>query len=371
MEPMEVYGDAVKCARAAIKQMGKLTILPYPRNFTIWYTHFSGKYPDLSAFLEKHVKIEGYFGEDRNALIYQKFFGFDQLSRTIREVTSRSGRVLNEALGGLKGFRDEAKAARESLHLFNLRLEKIDVDTECKALATEILEQVRKLESAAEAIEARVNTDLSTIVELHRSIEESQREAMTDALTGIANRNLFDSVLRLASRNPEKARSLSVILMDIDRLKNVNEAYGVKAGDDVLCAVAKALTETVKGRDLAARYGNDEFAVLASRTRLADAVKLAISIRGAFNTSHGPLEEETVVPDAEPITFSIGVAEYEPGEALPRFLDRVNMALTTAQANGRNQIISAEKTSQGIMFWDEDHMLVNPTTLKGNGQDGQ
>ena len=367
MEPTEVYEDAVACAKKAVDKMGKMKILPYPRNFTIWYTHFSGKYPDLSAFLTKGLERDGYFDEDRNTLIYQKFFGFDQLSRKIREVTSLSGRVLGDALEGLKTFRDESKETREVLKVFNMRLEKVEDCDEFKDLAVEILARVRNLESAAEAMETRLNTDFAKMVELHRSVEESQRESMTDALTGIANRNLFDSVLRLAARNPQKSQSLSVILMDVDGLRTFNESHGIEGGDAILCGIAKALTETVKGRDLAARYGDDEFVVLASRTRLSDAVKLAVTIRGAYNTSTGPLEDEIVRSLEVPITFSIGVAEYEPGESLARFMDRVNLALNTAKTNGRNQIISAEKTSQGIMLWDEDHMIVNPSQPKSGG----
>ena len=360
MEPSESFEEATKCAQSATKKMAKLGIFPYPRNFTIWYSHFTGKYPDLSEVLEKFLKKDGYFNEDRNTLLYQKFFGFDQLGRTIREVTSGTTKILGDAFRHVKKLCNDSKSARDELEACCSKLEKAGSSGEMNELVQQILSRVRSLEKTTFAMEERLNEDFKKISALHMSLEESQRESMTDALTGIANRKLFDSCLRLAAEDPRKAVSLSVILFDIDRLGEFNEAHGHKAGDDMLKALAVALNESVKGRDLPVRYSDDEFAVLATRTQLPDAVKLARTIRGAVGVRSRAMDVEGAGTTEHRTTISIGVAQYEPGESLNRFMERVKRAMAAAKANGRNQVVAAEKTSQGIMLWDEDHLIINP-----------
>lgn len=360
MEPSETYEEAGRCARAAIRKMAELRIIFYPRNFTIWYTYFSGKYPDLSDALKKFLKKDGYFTEDRNTLIYQKFFGFDQLGKTIRKVTAETTKVLGEAHKHVKIMCSESEAARQRLDASCAQLEKAGKSDAIKELVQEILATVRSLEEATGNIEKRLSEDFKKISELHRSIEESQRESMTDALTGIANRKLFDACLRLAAEDHRKSAALSVILVDVDNLGDYNKVHGFNAGDEVLRAISRILSENVKGRDMPARYGDDEFAVLAANTLLFDAAKLARNIREVVWNDGRAMDIEAVHESTHPITLSIGVAQYEPGESLNRFIGRSKQALAAAKSNGRNQMVSVEKTHHGVMLLDEDHMVINP-----------
>lgn len=366
MEPTETYEEATKCARSAIKTMAEKRIVPYPRSFTIWYIYFSKKYPDLNAVLDKFFDKEGYFTEDRNTLIYQKFFGFDQLGRTVREVTSGASKALGDAFEHVRDLCSETKGARKDIEACCSRLEKAKGSDQLRELVDEMLDRVRKLDDASQAMEIKLSADYKKMAELHRSIEESQRESMTDALTGLANRKLFDACLRLTADDARKSASLCVILMDVDNMGGYNDKHGYAAGDEALRIIATALSETVKGRDLAARHGDDEFAVLTTRTLLPDSSKLARNFRGAVGIGSRVMDVDVPCGMEHRITLSIGVAQYEPGESIGRLLERVKHALSAAKANGRNQVISAEKTTQGIMLWDEDHVVVNPRNLKGN-----
>ncbi len=360
MEPVESFSEATKCARSAIKIMAEKRILPYPRNFTIWYAYFSGKYPDLTAILKKFLDKKDYFTEDRNTLIYQKFFGFDQLGQAVRQITAEASLALNAASENIKCLCDETKGARKDIEACCSRLERVGGTGEIKALIEEMVARVRRLAAASQEMEKRLNANYIKMAELHRSIEESQREAMTDALTGLSNRKLFDSCLRLACENPRKAASLCVILMDVDNLGEYNDTHGFGSGDEALKAIARALSETVKGRDLAARSGDDEFAVLTVRTLLLDASNLARSFRGSAGIGKRAMDIGGEDGMKHRVTLSIGVAQFELGEPLNRFMERAKHALHAAKRNGRNQVVAAEKTSAGLVFWDEDHVRLPP-----------
>ncbi len=360
MEPTETCTEAENCARSAIRIMKEGDIIPYPRNFTIWYFYFSGKYPDLSDSLAKFMDDMGYFTEDRNALIFQKFFGFDTLGKAIREVTSGTSVALGKSSEHIKAISSEAKSAHDDIADFCNRLKKTEAAGEVKKLVDKLLARVERLETISREAEYLLAEDFRKVSELHRSIEESQRETMTDALTGMANRKLFDACLRLSIEDRRLSASLCVILIDVDNLAEINEKHGLETGDNILRAISRALSEAIKGRDMAARHGDDEFAILVTRVQLADAAKLARNMRCLVGVGKRATDMSLQDDGKKRVTVSIGVAQYEPGEPLSDFLSRLKQALVLAKSNGRNQVVLAEKTGGETMFTNEDNVIVKP-----------
>jgi diguanylate cyclase (GGDEF)-like protein len=150
--------------------------------------------------------------------------------------------------------------------------------------------------------------------------------AATDALTGLANRRAFDARARAALRRLRRAEDrLSVLLVDVDRLKRINDAGGHAAGDAALRGVSDALRATCRGSDLPARIAGDEFAVLAVASA-AQAAQLAHRIRLAL--AHATRDA---------VTVSIGIAEAPSGGTLEDLLERADRALYRAKAGGRDR----------------------------------
>ena len=159
--------------------------------------------------------------------------------------------------------------------------------------------------------------------------------ALTDGLTGIANRRQLDDVLArafpIARRDGEP---LALLMIDADNFKHYNDHYGHQSGDDVLRSIAKAMVECIRPSDLAARYGGEEFAVVLPRTELVDALTIAERIRAAVVAAGLP----HAGVNAGIVTISIGVAGVRPtGECdhgtLVLAADR---ALYCAKRSGRN-----------------------------------
>jgi diguanylate cyclase (GGDEF)-like protein len=170
--------------------------------------------------------------------------------------------------------------------------------------------------------------------ELHHVV---QRQAMTDELTGLANRRRFMEALgREIGRAERFGSALTLVLADIDDFKRINDRFGHHVGDEALRRFAGLLTAELREIDVAGRLGGEEFAVLLPETDLDGAVVAAGRIRRAIE------ESELVLSEAVRIRFtaSLGVASYE-GDPADRLLQRADAALYQAKAAGKNRVAAA------------------------------
>jgi diguanylate cyclase (GGDEF)-like protein/PAS domain S-box-containing protein len=159
------------------------------------------------------------------------------------------------------------------------------------------------------------------------------RKSKIDALTGLYARSAFDDALHKLSTGA--TRGFSCIMLDIDHFKRVNDSFGHMAGDAVLAEVASVLKQCVRKRDLACRYGGEEFVVLLPGTGLSVAMNIAERMR------RGVLEKVRV-PDGNHVTISAGCSEYMQGEAGTSAVQRADTALYAAKDSGRNRVCSAQ-----------------------------
>ena len=171
-------------------------------------------------------------------------------------------------------------------------------------------------------------------------LERLQRGADTDGLTGIANRRTFDRELErevaLAARH---GRPVSVLLLDLDRFKQLNDEHGHQTGDEVLRRVAAVLAAGVRSTDVVARYGGEEFVVVDPDGTAEEALVRADDLRRAVEQADTPV----------PLTVSGGVADC-PGHAQdgPSLVRAADQALYAAKRTGRNRIALAERSSAGF-----------------------
>lgn len=165
--------------------------------------------------------------------------------------------------------------------------------------------------------------------------EEMYQLAITDNLTQLPNRKHFDDELATEfGRVRRHGRNLSLLMLDIDFFKRVNDEHGHPAGDAVLFQIGQVIRARVRGHDIAARIGGEELAILMPETDLAGARVLAEQLRQGI--------EEHVVEYAERqlrVTVSIGCAQFEPGDVdATAFVRRCDEQLYAAKAAGRNRV---------------------------------
>ena len=209
-----------------------------------------------------------------------------------------------------------------------------------RGLVDELTAHERELTALTQQLEQRVR---ERTVELSEANAQLEVLAMTDGLTGLANRRHFgDQLAREVTRCAEMGKPLALVTMDIDHFKAINDTHGHPAGDAVLRRVAMLLEENVRGGDLLARVGGEEFAVLALEAPMAEAMPLAERLRAAIEAA-GPIP----VGRADiPVTISVGVAVLwsRQGDLLKapeRLLAAADDALYRAKRNGRNRVEAA------------------------------
>jgi len=154
----------------------------------------------------------------------------------------------------------------------------------------------------------------------------------SDVLTGLANRRRFSEALeREVARSLRYGAPLTLLLIDVDQFKRVNDQFGHAAGDRALSRVADSLRSTCRQTDLPARYGGDEFAILLPETTGESGLQLAQRIAVALRN---PAHEGPADP---PLTLSIGVAQLAPGERVAALARRADQALYQSKTSGRNR----------------------------------
>ncbi|WP_255988240.1 sensor domain-containing diguanylate cyclase [Chitinolyticbacter albus] len=180
----------------------------------------------------------------------------------------------------------------------------------------------------------------SDITELYDLKEQLRLQSITDALTGLANRRqFFDLAMQACSASLRHRRPLTLLMLDLDHFKDVNDLYGHPAGDTVLQSFARLLQDAVRREDIVGRVGGEEFAVLLPDTATAEAEGLAERILAAIRVQYYVVEEHELT-----VTASIGVAERRTTDtSFDALYSRADRLLYEAKHLGRDRICYAER----------------------------
>jgi len=168
------------------------------------------------------------------------------------------------------------------------------------------------------------------ITEQKRLEQELEYAAHRDSLTGLLNRRQF---YHLTEHIMPTALDFSLLLVDADHFKHINDRFGHQKGDEVLIQLSRTLEQQSRKGDYVFRWGGEEFLVLLPHTSLDAALTVAENARIAL--------ANLAVPDLPPFTVSIGVARHQPDESLDTLFKRVDDALYRAKNNGRNKVLAA------------------------------
>ncbi|MFH1806138.1 MAG: GGDEF domain-containing protein [Pseudomonadota bacterium] len=350
---MTEYGETVRqadvLAHNTLALMAELGVIAHPENYTIFYHYLSGKNPDLSQTVDILRSNHQEFGELQCQRLHERFFGHTRETQTINTISESLRRQLTILLGHIQEAGNDTRAYGSMLGNFSSGLSNDDLASMRTALET-VLNATHEMESHNKVLENRLDTSSSEISRLREDLEAMRREAMTDALTGIANRKMFDQKLRTCAMEAmETGSPMSLLLIDIDDFKKFNDAHGHQTGDQVIRLLAQTLKQSVKGRDTAARYGGEEFAVILPQTGIGCARQLAEQIRHAISSKK--IVSKISHQDLGQITVSIGVGNFKYGEPLGRLIARTDQALYHAKATGRNRVVSQNDIDDPANGW--------------------
>jgi diguanylate cyclase (GGDEF)-like protein len=201
-----------------------------------------------------------------------------------------------------------------------------------RAVAELVLDVIDEVVRANQHLQSKLETAETRLREQATEIETYISRSLTDPLTGLPNRREFDNRLeeRMAAWN-RRQEIFSLLILDVDHFKKLNDQYGHPVGDQVLAAIGRALRAAIRREDAVARYGGEEFAILLPHTSLEQAIHVAHNVRDAVA---GIIVDHNGQSLA--ITASAGYATIQPGEQPESLIHRADAALYAAKGAGRN-----------------------------------
>ncbi|MGF7145445.1 diguanylate cyclase (GGDEF)-like protein/PAS domain S-box-containing protein [Anaerotaenia torta] len=374
-------------------RLAELTVVSksgHPIPFHLSVVPLHSKAGLLLGFLivgEDMTATRGLYDEiEKHKLTNEKLTDSEKLSRTILEIapvpillTSRkTGRImyLNTRAQELLGVGKEAMvSSRLSEHIMNTREDKklFEILRSGKNVNNKEVVIRRKDGSKLQGIWTMVpsvyqgeEASLSCIIDItsQKKIEETLKQnneninklnselvtmnnilvnkSIKDSLTNLYNHQYINEVLeKQLHKAREENSSLSIMMLDIDYFKRVNDQFGHLAGDQVLVAVCELISQNVRKEDFIGRYGGEEFLVILPGLQPEQAARIAENIRRSIQAYDFGLKDQT-------ITISIGVAQYE-GETSNALVNKADMLLYQAKFNGRNRVEKRLEKSRKII----------------------
>jgi len=324
-------------ATKVIDYLRKEEIPLVPQNFELWYVYYANINHDLRKEIDALLAQGKGISEQDCVNLYEKYLDFGHEKETYQRAGDKISATLEDVSNVVQNVRSTTSAYTHTLKETTDRISGTDNPDDVKLLLDTIVVETDKMVAYNVELETRLEQSFSAMSDLKRDMERIRREAVTDGLTGLANRKAFDD--QIAREVQESYRGdyvFSLLMIDIDHFKLFNDQYGHQVGDQVLRLVAKTLVHGVKGQDVVARYGGEEFVIILPDTNAIAAEKVAGNLRRA-------IEKKEIINRLTGeilgcITISVGVAEYISRDDAEQLIYRADKALYASKDNGRNRV---------------------------------
>ncbi|MDP3657871.1 MAG: GGDEF domain-containing protein [Brevundimonas sp.] len=337
----EAYG----LARRVIKEMESAGVWPTPLNFEIWVHYLGDPEGALGREIRRILAADEPFTEGTADMLAAEYLPRSRLTEEIRD----AGRVLDRELSSVS---DAIAKAHQSQAAYGQTLDKAASSIETagdgaslQAVVSGLTTATRKVQRENETLEKKLDASTREVARLREHLEQVRRDAMTDALTNLANRKAFDENLETACAQAEaEGGDLFLAVLDIDHFKRFNDTWGHQTGDQVLRYVASVMGRVAGHPRIAARFGGEEFAMIFPRESLIQVENALEAVRKEIGSRS--LRRRSTDDELGAVTLSAGFAQRRPGESASTLLGRADAALYASKHAGRNRITCADPLDQ-------------------------
>ncbi|MCO8029788.1 GGDEF domain-containing protein [Brevundimonas diminuta] len=332
--------EAYALAHRAVDAMQAASVWPTPLNFELWLHYLGDPEGTLGQEISRLLATGAPFTDSTAEMLAAEFLPRGRLSEEIRD----AGAVLNRELAAVAGAIDKA---RESQATYGAtlaeaadRMANSGTPDDLTDLVACLADATRRIRRHTAALERRLESSNREVTKLRDHMEQVRRDAMTDALTNLANRKAFDEhLLRLCDQAENGGGSLGLAIIDIDHFKRFNDTWGHQTGDQVLRYVGSVLGRVSRAPRIAARYGGEEFAVIFPG-ETAGAIEAALNAIREEIASRA-LRRRSTNDDLGAVTISVGFGVRRAGESAGQLLARADEALYASKRSGRNKVTAA------------------------------
>ena len=325
-------------ASTALKLMETHSVPPIPENYTVWYHYASGRNTLLNEDVNKIIEQSMPFSTQVMASLYQRHFVTNKNQKMVDDTAANAQQMLKNILKAVNDFSGETKHYNQGLDEYIETISKDYGDTDVHNVVKELLGATGSLKARGEHMNAKLEESKLEIDNLRRNLQQVTSEAQKDGLTGLFNRKTFERILdEYMQEAQDNNHDLCLLMLDVDHFKKFNDTYGHLLGDEVLKIVARTLTDTLKGRDVVARFGGEEFVVFLPETPIEGALRVADTIRQSIASKE--LKRRDTGENFGRITVSVGVSRYRHGvDDIPALVKRADDALYESKRLGRNRV---------------------------------
>ena len=292
---------------------------------------------------DKTKKIKSYFEKHRKKIISfikrQKSYLRDR-EKEFRDIID----LLTKALATLDS---ENTAFNQKIYTHSEKIEQITLLDDIRKVKFSLAQEIAHMRETVKEKETRDSVQLKKLSRkvnlLNTELKKAREESLIDGLTGIYNRKAFDRYIHnLVARNSVSRSPFSVLLVDIDNFKQINDNFGHQVGDRVLAALADKCGKYIRQQDFLARYGGEEFVIILPGASLKNAVKKSRQFCRQIAATRYSLEgfpQDRFLS----LTVSIGISTYRKTDTVATITERADKALYAAKQGGKNRAVSEKE----------------------------
>jgi diguanylate cyclase len=344
MRYKETRDQTAELLRLILPLMARHSAGFHPLSYAVWYEYLASINPRLRGAVDARLEGGARLTDQDMVELFDEYVALRDIESSAR-VRAGIQQLVEDVhdVAGQAG--DEVRHFGDELGGYQLRLQS-DIDSaSLTGVVKSLIDDTSRVRDRTELFQAHLRKSSEEVERLREELELVQGLALTDPLTGLLNRRGFDEQARRACA--AGLRGHSVLIVDIDHFKVINDTYGHLLGDKVICAVAQVLKRCVEGRGQAARIGGEEFALLLAHTSAAGCAEIAERIRSGVERGRIRRAEqggEGHGGDIAMVTVSVGAAACLEGEEFAALLARADRALYQSKQAGRNRVTISTET---------------------------
>lgn len=316
-------------------------LLASPQNYELWLHYQQNWTPSLTREIEAALNSGNKLDENKTEELYERHINNRKFDSAVIETGARLANELAEALRALKSAGHRTEAFAENLDVAASELDSGRLDSrQLMKLIRSLSDATKSMSKENAELTKRLEASSSEVEELRLHLHQARTESLTDTLTGVANRRLFEETLRMRiteARNLDYP--LSIAMCDIDHFKRFNDTWGHQTGDQVIRFVATILKSLALKDQLVARYGGEEFVVIMPRLTLKESEIILEQMRHAVETKQ--LKRKSTDENLGNVTISIGATQMKPDDNASSIVARADEMLYSAKRSGRNRVVTS------------------------------
>jgi len=340
MRYKETREQSAELLRMVLPLMARHSAGFHPLSYSVWYEYAAGFNPALRAAIDARLLQAALLTDRDIEELFDAHVAMRDIDSSAR-MRAEIARMIDHVDGVAVDAGQEVQHYGNELDGYRDRLRDDGAKESVDQVVESLIGETTRVRVKTGIYHEHLKKSSEEVERLRGELELVQGLALTDPLTGLLNRRGFDSQMQRISHG--SVQGCTLLIVDIDHFKAINDAHGHLLGDKVIIAVANVLRGCIGERGPIARIGGEEFAVLLSHTSSAGGVELAERIRAAVE--RGKIRRTDSDESIGNVTVSLGLATCGENEQFEAMIARADRALYQSKTAGRNRVTVAERAS--------------------------